>query len=196
MTLADLGKQLKLIHPVYADVPDRELGMALQSKYPGFYQTDDSESEQPKQGENSRLLSKMQDLQSGMRRVVFVARGTKDKVEAADYGIKRITLPSGSYFYDPKVIRPQEIMAAIRDHEIGELLAPVSAEDTEDVKPEPMPQGAELQEAIDGAGDIGGTDPVEIPNIQNRVAAASRRRGDKWPKPGGPVKIPAGGNLT
>ncbi len=194
MKLADLGAQFKLIHPAYASLGDRELGLALQAKYPGFYQTDDSESDQQKQGENSRLLSKLQDLQSGMRRVVFVPRGTKDKVNPADYGMKRITLPSGTYVYDPQVIRPQEIMAAIRDHDTEELLAPVAVTE-EEAPPEPMPQGVALQEAIDSAGDVGGPQAVDIPhvNVQNKVAAATRRRGDRWPKPGGPVKLPIEG---
>ena len=182
MTLADLGKQFKLIYPVYADVGDRELGLALQAKYPGFYETDDdAESSALKQGENSRLLSKLSDLQSGMRRVVFVPRGTKDKVNPADYGMKRITLPSGTYVYDPQVIRPQEIMAAIRDHDTEELLAPVAIEEEEmeEAPPELMPQGMELQNAIDSAGDVGGPQAVDIPqmNVQNAVAAATRRRG-------------------
>jgi hypothetical protein len=183
MTLADLGKQLKLIHPVYADVGDRELGMALQAKYPGFYQTEPA----------SKLESKFDELESGMRRVVFVPRGTKDKVNALDYGMKKLTLPSGTYFYDPQVIRPQEIMAAIRDHDTEELLAPVAVEEEEmeEAPPEAMPQGVELQEAIDSAGDVGGPQAVDIPqmNVQNTVAAATRRRGDRWPKPGGPVRL-------
>ena len=37
VTTADLGRAFKLHYPVYADVPDRDLGLALQSKYPGFY---------------------------------------------------------------------------------------------------------------------------------------------------------------
>jgi hypothetical protein len=195
-----LGKQLKALHhPNYSDVSDYNLGFALKSKYPGFYDhiPDDSESEQPKQGENSRLLSKLQDLQSGMRRVVFVPRGTKDKVNALDYGMKRLSLPSGTYFYAPQVIRPQEIMAAIRDHDTEELLAPVAVEEEEmeEAPPEAMPQGMELQDAIDSAGDVGGPQAVDIPqmNVQNTVAAATRRRGDRWPKPGGPVRLPIGG---
>jgi hypothetical protein len=196
MTTADLGKQFRALHhPNYSDVSDHNLGLALKSKYPGFYDhIPDSESENPKQGGNSRLLSKFSDLQSGMRRVVFVPRGTKDNPNAADYGMKRLTLPSGSYFYDPQVIRPQEIMAAIRDHNTEDLLAPVAVEE-EEAPPEPMPQGAELQDAIDSAGDAGGPKAVEIPkvDIQDKVAAATRRRGDRWPKPGGPVKLPIGG---
>ena len=183
MTLSELGAQLKLIHPEYKNDPDRELGKRLQAKYPDFYQT-----EPP-----SKLETKFDELQSGMRRVVFVPRGTKDNPNAADYGIKRLTLPSGSYFYDPQVIRPQEIMAAIRDHDTEDLLAPVAGVDeAEEAPPEPMPQGAELQDAIDSAGDVGGPQAVNIPqiNIQNKVAAAPRRRGDRWPKPGGPVKLP------
>lgn len=187
LTLKELGAQLKLIHPQYKSVPDRELGMTLQAKYPGFYQTEPA----------SKLESKFDELESGMRRVVFVPRGTKDNPNAADYGMKKLTLPSGTYFYDPQVIRPQEIMAAIRDHNTEELLAPVAVEEEEmeEAPPEPMPQGVELQEAIDSAGDVGGPQAVDIPqmNVQNTVAAATRRRGDRWPKPGGPVKLPIEG---
>jgi len=186
LTLKELGAQLKLIHPQYKSVPDRELGMTLQAKYPGFYQTEPA----------SKLESKFDELESGMRRVVFVPRGTKDNPNAADYGMKKLTLPSGTYFYDPQVIRPQEIMAAIRDHDTEELLAPVAVEEeVEEASPEPMPQGVELQEAIDSAGDVGGPQAVDIPqmNVQNTVAAATRRRGDRWPKPGGPVRLPIGG---
>ena len=171
MTLADLGAQLKLIHPEYKNDPDRELGKRLQAKYPGFYQTEPA----------SKLETKFDDLQSGLRRVVFVPRGTKDNPNAKEFGMKKITLPSGSYFYDPQVIRPQEIMAAIRDHDTEELLAPVAIEEEEmeEAPPEPMPQGMELQNAIDSAGDVGGPQAVDIPqmNVQNAVAAATRRRG-------------------
>ena len=184
MTLAELGAQLKLIHPQYKNDTDREIGKRLQAKYPGFYQTEPA----------SKLESKFDELESGMRRVVFVPRGTKDNPNAADYGMKRLTLPSGSYFYDPQVIRPQEIMAAIRDHNTEDLLAPVAVEE-EEAPPEPMPQGEELQDAIDSAGDAGGPKAVEIPkvDIQDKVAAATRRRGDRWPKPGGPVRLPIEG---
>jgi len=191
MTFAELGAQLKLVHPEYKDVPDRELGMALQRKYPDFYQADAGDD--VADAAPSKLAGKMADIQSGVRKVVFVARGTKDKVNAADFGLKRVTLPSGDYFYDPKVIRPQEIMAAIRDHEVGDLIAPVAQPEAE---AEPMdaevPQGEELQQQIDSAGDAGPAAPTDIPDVQNQIAAASKRRGDKWPKPKGPVKLPIG----
>ena len=171
MTLAQLGAQLKLIHPQYKNDTDREIGKRLQAKYPGFYQT-----EPP-----SKLETKFDELQSGLRRVVFVPRGVKESPDAKEFGIKRLSLPSGQFFYDPQVIRPQEIMAAIRDHDTEELLAPVAIEEEEmeEAPPEPMPQGMELQDAIDSAGDVGGPQAVDIPqmNVQNAVAAATRRRG-------------------
>lgn len=192
MKLAELGARLKLIYPEYKTITDAELGAKFQAKYPGFFEQDD---EPPMRTENSRLMAKLSDLQSGALRVVFIPRGTKDKVNAADLGMKRVTLPSGDYVYNPKVIRPQEIMAAIRDHNTEDLLAPVAIDqDQEELPSEPMPQGIELQEAINAAGDVGTAEPVTIPkvDIQNRVAAVTRRRGDKWPKPGSGVKLPPG----
>lgn len=125
MTLADLGKQLKQVHPEYRDVPDASLGKALQAKFSGFYGhvTDEPELDANTVPEAPRTIAiQMAQLANGLRRVVFVARGSKTKIDPADYGVRRITLPSGSYFYDPSAIKPQEIIKAVMTDELADIL--------------------------------------------------------------------------
>lgn len=219
MTTAELGRQLKQVHPEYRDVPDAKLGAALKAKFPGFYDhaTDDLDSSSTP--ETPRTLAiQLEQLQDGARRVVFVARGSKDKINAADYGMKRITLPPGDFIYDPKAIKPREIIAAVNNHELADILGSATkgygAPDKTELQGDPMAVVARdadgetansaltdpehLEQTIEAAGDVtpqGGAISVEPPHVEleHRTSLGKKRRGHKWPKPNNPVKLPVGG---
>lgn len=217
MTIAHLGQQVKRLHPdAYGHVPDHVLGRALQAKHPGLY--DHFTDAKPRNLDSGTipeapktLLLQLDQLSQGIRRVVFIARGSKVHPKAADFGAKKLILPSGEYYYKPDMIRPQEIIKAVANHELNEILGSASAgygaPAKEDLQGEPQAvmskdsagetvQGvltdpAHQQKAIEAAGDItppGGKVSVEPPEneIANRIAAAGKFKGrvnGKWPNP-------------
>lgn len=216
MTTADLGRQLKAIHhPHYADVPNHQLGLALKSKYPGIYDhipdgnlDDNTTPETPK-----TLQIQLDQLAQGLRRVVMVARGSKLKIDPKEYGARKVLLPPGEFIYDPSAINANEIIAAVRDHTLEQILGTTDkgygTPDKEDLQGEPMAVVARDQDgetahsaltdkdhadtAIAAAHDLmpqGGQVTVEPPHLEitHRV-----RAGDKWPKkPTQKVKLPPG----
>lgn len=193
MTLADLGKHTKSLHPIYSHIPDAELGRLVQKRYPGFF--DHAEDETPDLDsatvpETPRTLAiQLQQLQDGIRRVVFIPRGAQANVNPADIGMKRLTLPSGNYIYNPALIKPQEIKDAIKNHELGEILGSADkgygSVDKTELQGDPVAVVARdedgetahsaltdmdhIQEAIDAAGDVTpphGNVSVEPPDIE------------------------------
>lgn len=218
MTAAELGKQLKRVHPAYADIPDAKLGAALQAKYPGYYRTDDAGGlDDDTVPEKPRTLAiQLEQLQQGLRRVVFIAKGSKTKINAADYGMRRLTLPSGDYIYDQQAIKPQEIIAAVKNHELNEILGTVEngygAPPKEDIQGEPIavvsrdtdgetahsaltdeqhiPETAEAAQTLTPPGGNLSIEPPHV-EIEHRLQDY-RPRGKRWPKPNVPVKVPVG----
>jgi hypothetical protein len=123
MTLTQLGKATKSLHsPHYDHHSDAAVGAAMQKKFPGLY---DGYGDMDKGTipETPRTLAlQLEQLESGIRRVVFIARGSKLKINPADYGARKLVLPPGEFIYDPKAIKPKEIMAAVKDHQLSEIL--------------------------------------------------------------------------
>ena len=228
-TVSDLGRQLKLVHPEYKNVPDAELGRRLKAKHPGFYDhaTEELESPPQKTDQNGSQLSKMDgntvpetpktlqiqidQLQQGLRRVVFIARGAKTRIAPPD-GMRKLTLPSGEYIYDPAHIKPQEILAAIQDHSLNEILGtadsgygtpakqdlqePTTAVVARDADGETshsaLTDEAHAPEAAAAAEELkpeDGSVTFEPPHIEleHRQTVAPKKKikaGQRWPKPG------------
>lgn len=147
MTTSDIGRNLKSMHPGhYDDIDDARLGRAMKAKHPGFFdhiaEPDEIEAGNSSGRLNAKSISsgtcdmdkgtvpetpktlalQLGQLQGGIRRVVFIARGSKVKVNPADYGARKLLLPPGEFIYDPKAIKPKEIIAAVKNHELSEIL--------------------------------------------------------------------------
>jgi hypothetical protein len=233
-----LGRQLKQIHSEYRDVPDAKLGAALKAKFPEFYghATDEPDIIGGKQGENRERIGgsrsdldsatvpetggtirlQMQQLAEGLRRVVFIARGSKTKVNPADYGIRKLTLPSGTYLYDPHTIKPQEIMQAVMNDGLADILgsatkgygapskqdlqgqpqAVVARDGTGETSNSALTDQEHMPEAVEAAEELtpaGGSISVEDPSVEIEHRLKKKPRGDRWPKaPQTPVKLPPG----
>lgn len=226
MTHADLGRQVKSLHPgAYDQHPDHVIGMAMARRFPGVYPVSGGMSakrnldsgtipEAPK-----TLKLQLDQLAQGIRRVVFVARGAKLTINAAQYGARRLTLPSGDFYYTP-AIKPQEIIAAVKNHELNEILGSATqgygAPSKQDIQGPPEAvmsrtqdgttvQGAltdkqHIPQAVSAAHAVtppGGQVSVEPPanELQNRLSYKRPARGKKWPKPGGGIQptIPSTG---
>jgi hypothetical protein len=121
--------------------------------------------------------------------------------------MKRLTLPSGDYIYNPRLIKPQEITAAVRNHELSEILGTVDAgygaPPKEEIQGEPQAVVARdesgetansaltdqqhLPETVAAAQKLtppGGSVSVEPPEVelQHRLTATRPKAGDRWPK--------------
>lgn len=218
MTVAHLGQQVKRLHPqAYQSVSDHVVGRAMKSRFPKVY--DHFTDVLPKDmdtntiPETPRTLSiQLDQLKQGIRRVVFIARGSKVHPNPADFGARKLTLPSGEYYYKQDMIRPQEIIKAVANHELNEILGSATegygAPSKQNLQGEPQAvmskdgdgtvvQGAltdpeHEEQAIHAAQDVtppGGSVSVEHPakEIANRLMAAKKFKGrvnGKWPKPG------------
>jgi hypothetical protein len=228
VTHSELGRAVKQLHPAYAHHADDVIGRAMVRKFPGIYNIDDLESSPPKTGKNGPQLSRtrnldsgtipeapktlalqMSQLQSGIRRVVFVARGSKAKIDPHQYGVRKMTLPSGEYFYRPDAIKPQEILAAIQNHSLNEILGSkdsgYGSPSKEALQPPVSavvarsPDGETAHSALTDAGHMGesvraaesltppnGTISAEHPakELAHRLIAKHKpRAGDRWSKP-------------
>lgn len=218
MTVAHLGQQVKRLHPnAYQNVPDHIVGRAMKSRFPGMYESfADVQTKNLDANtipETPRTLQiQLDQLKRGIRRVVFIARGSKVHPNPADFGARKLTLPSGEYYYKPDMIRPQEIIKAVANHELNEILGSATegygAPSKQNLQGEPQAvmskdstgetvQGAltdpeHEEQAIHAAQDVtppGGSVSVENPakEIANRLMAAKKFKGrvnGKWPKPG------------
>lgn len=127
MTVDHLGQAVKRLHPAYGHIPDHVLGRAMKRKFAGMYenfadvQTKNLDANTIP--ETPRTLAiQLDQLKQGIRRVVFIARGSKVHPNPADFGARKLTLPSGEYYYKPDMIRPQEIIKAVANHELNEIL--------------------------------------------------------------------------
>lgn len=178
MTISELGRHTKTLHPSYAHVPDDVLGRALKSRFPGLYDhaTDDAKPaaldsatipETPK-----TLLIQLGQLAAGQRRVVFVARGSKLKINPAQYGAQLHRSPAGDFYFNPKLIKRAEIVAALKDHRLNEILGDADlgygAPPKQDLEPpvEAVVSRDQQGETVQGAL----TDP---PHEQQSIAAAN-----------------------
>lgn len=124
MNLQQLGRQAKALHrKAYGHVDDATLGRALKARFPGLYDhiPDDLDSNTMPETPGT-LKIQLQQMADGLRRCVFVARGSKVRINAADYGAKRLPTPAGDFYYDSKAIKPAEIQAALREHRLAEIL--------------------------------------------------------------------------
>lgn len=217
MTIAQLGKQTKAIYPDYADIPDAELGRMIKAKFPGVYGHVAEDMDKGTVPETPKTLAlQLGQLADGLRRVVFIARGSKVKVNPADYGARKLILPPGEFIYDPKAIKPKEIIAAVENHELADILGaadggygtvdksqldgPVQAVVARDADGETansaLTDEAHTDSAIAAAQQLtpaGGSVSVEPPQteISHRLESVppKKRRGDRWAKPG-PITIP------
>lgn len=238
MTVAHLGQQVKRLHPqAYQSVSDHVVGRAMKSRFPGMYE-DFADSVSPSESgtsakdsrkiperfpkdidantipETPKTLSiQLDQLKQGIRRVVFIARGSKVHPNPADFGARKLTLPSGEYYYKPDMIRPQEIIKAVANHELNEILGsategygakskddlsgPISAVVSRDGQGNTVHSAladeASSKSAITVANELkppGGSVSVEHPakEIANRLMAARKNRGARWPKPQTPKK--------
>lgn len=212
MILADLGRQVKELHPgAYQTVDDATLGKAMQRRFPGLY---DNFVDKPELNANTipetprTLQIQMEQLRDGLRQVVFVARGAKAAIKPELYGAKRHRAPSGDFYFNPKMVKISEIDAAIHNHTLNELLGathagygappkeklqgPVSAVVSR------TPEGETIQGALTDAGHqdqtvesakpvtpVGGSITVEHPakELVRRIKFHRQAAGKKWPPP-------------
>lgn len=206
MTHSELGRQLKRVHPQYKNVDDGELGRALIHKFPGFYPDQPDDLDSGTMPETPRTLAiQIEQLQHGLRRVVFIARGSKTRI-TPPRGLKRLTLPSGEFIYDPRAIKPQEIMQAVQEHRLNEILGSVEhgygAPPKESLQGEPVavvardpegetahsaltdeahiPQAAQVAEELKPAGGSVSVEPPQV-EVEHRMKHPA---GKRWPKPG------------
>jgi hypothetical protein len=187
MTLSQLGKSTKSLHPgAYDSIPDTELGRAVARKFPDFYghiqEPDEMDAGIPSDSdldsntvpETPRTLAiQLEQLASGLRRVVFIARGSKVRINPADYGARKLPLPAGEFIYDPKAIKPREIISAVANHELAEILGAAQggygapSKDNLD-----LPVSAVV--ARDSDGETIHSALTDTRHIKNAVDAASR----------------------
>lgn len=210
MTISDLGRQVKTLHPgAYDSVDDAALGRAMKARFPGLYDSFRDDLDAATIPETPRTLRiQMQQLRDGLRRVVFVARGAKARINPEEYGAKRHRAPSGDFYYRPGKVSIKEIDASIHDHSLNELLGAThggyGAPPKEDLKP-PIkavvsrePSGETVQGALSDVAHVpetvkaaemitppGGSVSIEDPakEIANRIKFRKPKAGQKWPAP-------------
>ena len=218
MTVTDLGNHVRKLHPTsYSHIPPHVLGRALKAKHPDLYS--DVADVKPKNMDAGTipelpktLMLQLGQLKDGIRRCVFVARGSKIHPNAKDFDARKLTLPSGEYYYRPEMIKPQEIIAAVRNHELNEILGSaqsgygsaskeelqgpvksVMAKDSDGETIQGVLSDPEHEDsAIAAAHEVtpaGGTVSVEPPEneIKKRLQYRRPGAGGRWPAPKTPT---------
>lgn len=186
MTHADLGIAVKKLHPgIYDSHPDGVVGRALQRRFPGLYDHAVDDKTGAEQGGNrgngvdsatvpeapKTLRIQLEQLGAGKRRVVFVARGSKLKINPAQYGAQLHRSPAGDFYFNPKLIKRAEIVAALKDHRLNEILGDVDlgygAPPKQDLTPP-----VEAVVSRDGQGETVQGALTDPPHEQQSIAAA------------------------
>jgi hypothetical protein len=128
MTHAELGRQIKQLHPgAYDQHPDELIGRAVQAKFSPLY---DSVTPDKKQDADKATIPEiprtlrlqLAQLAEGKRKAVFIPKGSKVKVNPAAYKAVLHRTPAGDVFFNPKLTTHAKIDLAFKNHELNELL--------------------------------------------------------------------------
>jgi hypothetical protein len=167
MTHAELGAHIKALHPqAYGRHPDELVGRAVQKKFAPLYDDVKTSGKDPDSGtvpELPRTLRiQLTQLAEGKRKAVFIPKGSKVKVNPAQYKAVLHRTAAGDVFFNPKLTSHAKIDAAFKNHELNELLgdaqAGYGAPPKQDLQP---PVSAVVSRAPDGTVAHGAlTDPA------------------------------------